>query len=182
MHRFENKALVNSGRFLLMLGNERNMQGKTMSMQFGIMMRGQFPQGDNVADRFAEMMEQARMAETLGYHSITKGAHYSTHPLQDLQQVPFLCRVAAEAPSLRLNTGVLLLPAAQAAGCCGAAWHAGYHHEWQADLRLWRWLPRCRIGGLRYFEGRTRQPVRGESDGHQAAVDRGNGHHEGVPF
>lgn len=79
-------------------------------MQFGIMMRGQFPQGDAVADRFAEMLEQARMAERLGYDSITKGAHYSTHPLQDLQQIPFLCRVAAEAPSLRLNTGVLLLP------------------------------------------------------------------------
>ena len=79
-------------------------------MQFGIMMRGQFPKGDDVAARFAEMLEQARLAEKWGYHSITKGAHYSTHPLQDLQQVPFLCRVAAEAPSLRLNTGVLLLP------------------------------------------------------------------------
>ena len=79
-------------------------------MQFGIMMRGQFPQGDKVADRFEELLAQARLAETLGYNSITKGAHYSTHPLQDLQQIPFLCRVAAEAPSLRLNTGVLLLP------------------------------------------------------------------------
>jgi len=78
-------------------------------MQFGIMMRGQFPREDPVADRFQEMLEQARMAERLGYDSITKGSHYSTHPLQDLQQVPFLCRVAAEAPNLRLNTGVLLL-------------------------------------------------------------------------
>ena len=58
-------------------------------MQFGIMMRGQFPAEDAVADRFQEMLEQARMAERLGYHSITKGAHYSTHPLQDLQQVRF---------------------------------------------------------------------------------------------
>ena len=56
------------------------------------------------------MLEQARRAERLGYHSITKGSHYSTYPLQDLQQVPFLARVAAEAPSLRLITGVLLLP------------------------------------------------------------------------
>ncbi len=79
-------------------------------MQFGIMMRGQFPQDDAVADRFGEMLEQARLAEKLGYDSITKGSHYSTHPLQDLQQVPFLARIAAEAPSLRLNTGVLLLP------------------------------------------------------------------------
>ena len=79
-------------------------------IQFGLMMRGQFPRGDNVADHFQEMLEQARRAERLGYHSITKGAHYSTYPLQDLQQIPFLARVAAEAPSLRLNTGVLLLP------------------------------------------------------------------------
>ena len=50
-------------------------------MQFGIMMRGQFPAEDAVADRFQEMLEQARMAERLGYDSITKGAHYSTHPL-----------------------------------------------------------------------------------------------------
>ena len=81
-----------------------------MSMRFGIMMRGQFPKEENVAERFPEMMEQARMLERLGYDSITKGAHYSTYPLQDLQQIPFLCRVAAEAPSLRLNSGVLLLP------------------------------------------------------------------------
>lgn len=79
-------------------------------MQFGLMMRGQFPRDDNVADHFEEMLGQARRAEALGYHSITKGSHYSTHPLQDLQQIPFLARVAAEAPSLRLNTGVLLLP------------------------------------------------------------------------
>jgi len=79
-------------------------------MQFGLMMRGQFPREDNVADHFEEMLEQARRAERLGYHSITKGSHYSTYPLQDLQQVPFLARITAEAPSLRLITGVLLLP------------------------------------------------------------------------
>ena len=79
-------------------------------MQFGIMMRGQFPKTDNLADRFRDMLEQARMVERLGYHSLTKGSHYSAHPLQDLQQVPFLCRVAGEVPKLRLNTGVLLLP------------------------------------------------------------------------
>jgi alkanesulfonate monooxygenase SsuD/methylene tetrahydromethanopterin reductase-like flavin-dependent oxidoreductase (luciferase family) len=79
-------------------------------MQFGIMMRGQFPRDEPMAPRFEEMLAQARLAERLGFDSITKGAHYSTYPLQDLQQVPFLCRIAAEAPSLRLNTGVLLLP------------------------------------------------------------------------
>ena len=79
-------------------------------MQFGLMLRGQFERGADVAAHFQQLLEQARLAEKLGYDSITKGSHYSTYPLQDLQQVPFLCRIAAEAPSLRLNTGVLLLP------------------------------------------------------------------------
>jgi alkanesulfonate monooxygenase SsuD/methylene tetrahydromethanopterin reductase-like flavin-dependent oxidoreductase (luciferase family) len=79
-------------------------------MQFGIMMSGKFPQGDRVTDRFEEMLEQVRMAERLGYHSITKGEHYSSYPFQDVQQIPFLCRAAAEAPSLRMNVGVMLLP------------------------------------------------------------------------
>src|SRR5690606_12474591 len=84
--------------------------GRNAHMQFGIMMRGQFPKETNLAERLPEMLEQVRLVEALGYDSLTKGAHYSTYPLQDLQQVPFLCRVAAEAPKLRLNTGVLLLP------------------------------------------------------------------------
>jgi len=79
-------------------------------MRFGLMMRGQFPAGEAIADRFQELLAQARLAERLGYDSLCKGSHYSTPPLQDLQQVPFLARVAAEAPSLRLLTGVLLLP------------------------------------------------------------------------
>ena len=79
-------------------------------MQFGIMMRGQFPRTDNLAERFEELMVQASLADQLGYNSITKGSHYSTGPLQDLQQIPFLCRVAAQAPNCRLNTGVCLLP------------------------------------------------------------------------
>ena len=35
-------------------------------MQFGIMMRGQFPKGEDVAARLAEMLEQARLAEKWG--------------------------------------------------------------------------------------------------------------------
>ena len=79
-------------------------------MRFGIMMRGQFPAGEPVAERFQEMLAQARLAEELGFDSLAKGSHYSSHPLRDMQQIPFLARVAAEAPSLRLITGVLLLP------------------------------------------------------------------------
>jgi len=78
-------------------------------IQFGLMMRAQFPPGDDMQQRFAELVEQARLADRLGYASITKGMHYSAAPWRDLQQFPFLARIMAEAPHLRLNFGLVLL-------------------------------------------------------------------------
>src|SRR5213594_3673524 len=78
-------------------------------MQFGLMLRAQFPGGDDMPARFQEQLEQARLADALGFDSITKGMHYSSAPLQSLQQLPFLCRVMAEAPNLRVNFGLILL-------------------------------------------------------------------------
>ncbi|MCP5149605.1 MAG: LLM class flavin-dependent oxidoreductase [Chromatiales bacterium] len=78
-------------------------------MEFGIMLRGQYPRGEDMVVRFQEMCEQARAAERLGYGCITKGSHYAGAPLMDLQQIPFLARIMAEAPSCRLNAGIVLL-------------------------------------------------------------------------
>jgi len=52
-------------------------------MQFGLMLRAQFPQGDDMQVRFQEMLEQARLADELGYSCITNGMHYSSAPWQD---------------------------------------------------------------------------------------------------
>src|SRR5438105_13904881 len=79
------------------------------NIQFGLMMRAQFPQGDDMQVRFREMLEQARLADELGYSCITNGMHYSSAPWQDFQQFPFLCRIMAEAPNMRLNFGLILL-------------------------------------------------------------------------
>lgn len=79
------------------------------AIQFGLMMRAQFPQGDDMQVRFREMQEQARLANALGYSCLTNGMHYSSAPWQDFQQFPFLCRMMAEAPALRLNFGLILL-------------------------------------------------------------------------
>jgi len=81
-----------------------------VDIQFGLMNRGQFPLGDDIAVRWGEMLEQARFAEKLGFDAIMKGSHYSSHPLLDFQQVPFMARIMAEAPSLRLIAGIVLLP------------------------------------------------------------------------
>jgi len=78
-------------------------------MEFGFVVRGQFPQGDDMAARFAELLEQARLAKRLGFAAIAKASHYSSLPFQDIQQLPFLARIAAEAPGLKIVTGVVLL-------------------------------------------------------------------------
>ncbi len=78
-------------------------------MQFGLMMRAQFPPGDDMQVRFQELMAQARLANQLGYSCITNGMHYSSTPFQDYQQMPFLCRMMAEVPDMRLNFGLILL-------------------------------------------------------------------------
>ncbi len=81
-----------------------------MSIQFGLMNRGQFPLGDDIRTRFLEMVEQVRLADRLGFDSIMAGSHYSAWPLLHFQQVPFLSRMMAEGPNLRLIAGIVLLP------------------------------------------------------------------------
>jgi len=81
-----------------------------MSVEFGLMIRGQFPEGEDLVARFQEICAQARLADRLGFACITKGSHYGAAPMQDLAQIPFLSRIAAEAPSCRLNAGIVLLP------------------------------------------------------------------------
>lgn len=82
--------------------------GKTF--QFGLVIRGQYPIGDDIAKRFAETVAMARRAEALGFDSLTKTSHFSSHPFQMFQQVPLLARFTAEVPKLRLNAGIVILP------------------------------------------------------------------------
>ncbi len=79
------------------------------TMQFGVMQRGVFEWGDDMSAHFDELMEQARVLDKLGYDSITTGSHFSTFPHREFMQVPYLCRVMAEAPNVRLNAGIVLL-------------------------------------------------------------------------
>jgi alkanesulfonate monooxygenase SsuD/methylene tetrahydromethanopterin reductase-like flavin-dependent oxidoreductase (luciferase family) len=79
-------------------------------IQFGLIIRAQFPQADDMQERFRELLVQARLVNDLGFASLTTGMHYSTAPLQSFQELPFLARAMAEAPRLRLNFGAIVLP------------------------------------------------------------------------
>ena len=78
-------------------------------MQFGLVVRGQFHLGDDIEQRFAEIVQQVKLAEKLGFASVTKTSHYSTHPLQSFQQFPILARLSGETERMRLNAGIVLL-------------------------------------------------------------------------
>lgn len=78
-------------------------------MQYTLFIRSQYPRGDDMTVRFGELVEQVRLADRIGFSTIAAGMHYATYPLQMLQQVPFLARVMAEAPGLRILPGIVLL-------------------------------------------------------------------------
>ena len=79
-------------------------------MKLSLIVRGQHPAGYDMQARLADDIDLVMRAEQLGFDALVKGSHYSAHPLQSLQQIPFLAQAAILAPSLRLVCGLVLLP------------------------------------------------------------------------
>jgi alkanesulfonate monooxygenase SsuD/methylene tetrahydromethanopterin reductase-like flavin-dependent oxidoreductase (luciferase family) len=78
-------------------------------MELSLIVRGQHRQGEDMRARLADDIDLVMRAEELGFNALVKGSHYSAHPLQSLQQIPFLAQAAVLAPSLRLVCGLVLL-------------------------------------------------------------------------
>ena len=79
-------------------------------MKLSLIVRGQHPATDDIEARLGDDLELVRRAEALGFDGVVKGSHYSAHPFQTLQQIPFLAYAAAIAPRLRIICGLVLLP------------------------------------------------------------------------
>jgi alkanesulfonate monooxygenase SsuD/methylene tetrahydromethanopterin reductase-like flavin-dependent oxidoreductase (luciferase family) len=78
-------------------------------MQFGLQLNSQQPMAENMRGRLEELLEQVRLAQAVGFHSIVAPQHYLPAPFQMLQPLPLLARMAAEADRMRLIAGILLL-------------------------------------------------------------------------
>jgi alkanesulfonate monooxygenase SsuD/methylene tetrahydromethanopterin reductase-like flavin-dependent oxidoreductase (luciferase family) len=85
------------------------MIAQRSKMQLSLIVRGQHPPGDAVG-HLHDDLELVRRADELGFDGVVKGSHYSAHPFQSVQQIPFLAYAAAIAPRLRLICGLVLLP------------------------------------------------------------------------
>ena len=79
-------------------------------MKFGLLIAKQHPAGVSMVDRFREHIDQVRAARDAGFDLVVMGQHYLSTPFQELQPLPSLARLAAEAGTMRLGATVLLLP------------------------------------------------------------------------
>jgi alkanesulfonate monooxygenase SsuD/methylene tetrahydromethanopterin reductase-like flavin-dependent oxidoreductase (luciferase family) len=78
-------------------------------MQFGLQLNSQHPATENMRARLQDLLEQVRLAQAVGFRSIVAPQHYLPAPLQMLQPLPLLARMAAEADKMRLIAGIILL-------------------------------------------------------------------------
>jgi alkanesulfonate monooxygenase SsuD/methylene tetrahydromethanopterin reductase-like flavin-dependent oxidoreductase (luciferase family) len=76
---------------------------------FGIEVCAQHPAGEDMSRRVQDLVEQVRLARDVGFRTITIAQHYLADPLQMLQPIPLLARLAGESGDMRLATCILLL-------------------------------------------------------------------------
>src|SRR5262249_7113399 len=79
-------------------------------MRFGLIISKQHPPSVSMVERFREHVDQVRAARDAGFDLIVMGQHYLSTPFQELQPMPSLARLAAEAGTMRIGATVLLLP------------------------------------------------------------------------
>ena len=72
-------------------------------MNFGLIVSKQHPPGVSMVDRFREHIEQVRAARDAGFDLIVMGQHFLSTPFQELQSLPALARLAAEAGTMRVG-------------------------------------------------------------------------------
>lgn len=79
-------------------------------MQFGLLLANQHLPGTPVAERFAETIEQVRLARELGFDMLAFGQHFLSSEFQMLQPAIAAARLAAEAGTMRIGMTIYLLP------------------------------------------------------------------------
>ena len=79
-------------------------------MKIGLFMTPQWRPGDDLAQGFRNLVEQARAAHENGFASLFVGQHMLTGPdVQMFQTVPLMARLLPEIPGMQIGPGVLLM-------------------------------------------------------------------------
>jgi alkanesulfonate monooxygenase SsuD/methylene tetrahydromethanopterin reductase-like flavin-dependent oxidoreductase (luciferase family) len=77
-------------------------------MKIGIFLTGQHPPESDVVAELEGQYAMARLARDRGWDAVATGQHYLSEGVRQLQLVPFLARLAAEAGEMTGIAGVLL--------------------------------------------------------------------------
>ncbi|HTY79126.1 MAG TPA: LLM class flavin-dependent oxidoreductase [Gemmatimonadales bacterium] len=78
-------------------------------MQVGIFLTNQNPVGSDMIPKLDEQLAMTRLARDRGWDIVASGQHYLSEGASQLQLVPFLARLAAEAGHMTGVAGILLL-------------------------------------------------------------------------
>jgi alkanesulfonate monooxygenase SsuD/methylene tetrahydromethanopterin reductase-like flavin-dependent oxidoreductase (luciferase family) len=79
-------------------------------VRFGIILTNQHPPGAPMVERFADAIEQVRLARDLGFDVLVFGQHFLLNEFQAPQPAVAAARLAAEAGSMRIGITIYLLP------------------------------------------------------------------------
>ena len=78
-------------------------------MKAGICLATEEMVGGDITAKADLAIEVTRRARDYGFHSVQAGQHFAHHPMQILQPLPLLGRVAAESGDMHVGTCILLL-------------------------------------------------------------------------
>lgn len=78
-------------------------------MRFGLFLADQHPVGADMAARLHEHLEQTRLAGELDFDAVFCGEHFLVPEYHMFHQTTLLARLAAEAGTMHVGTGIMLL-------------------------------------------------------------------------
>ena len=79
-------------------------------MRIGLIITNQYAPSDSLVNRWAEVLEQVRLAAGLGFDLIVFAQHYLVSEFAMLQPAVSVARAAAEAGTMRIGISIYLLP------------------------------------------------------------------------
>ena len=90
--------------------DESSFRVEEQNVKIGLCLPSESDTGAPMLERLDVLIESTRMARDYGFDTVQVGQHYVQYPLQVLQPIPLLGRLAAESGDMQLGTCILLLP------------------------------------------------------------------------
>ena len=143
-------------------------------MKVGLFVTNQQFLATDMVSALDDQFAMVRMARDRGWNSLLSGQHYLNEGNnKQLQTVPFLARLAAEAGEMTIGLGILLLNLHNPVYTAETVATLDVICARQLHLRRGPGLPRRGVRRLRRAQGRAGQALRGVPHARPAPVDGG---------